>query len=171
MIMVIITLAICVVLLTIKMFKNETRLNRLEGNDDALETATEGLTDRCDTHKKSIEYLSKSVRELNGVVEEAVKVKEETSDNKPDEKTYWLDDILDKIRKRKEKPVDATYYLGVGVDGDKMLKIPVRDTGQTLVDGKPIRHGRLWTNADGRIYELPGGCSIVLGDTPYEMDQ
>lgn len=170
MIMVIITLAICVVLLTIKMFNNETRLNRLEGNDDALETAVEGLSDRCDTHKKSIEYLSKSVRELNGVVEEAVKSKEQTSDNKPDEKTYWLDDILDKIRKRKEKPVDDTYYLGVGVDGDKMLKIPVRDTGQTLVDGEPIRHGRLWTNSEGRIYELPEGC-FISGDTSYEMDQ
>ena len=170
MIVVIITLAICVVLLTIKMFNNETRLNRLEGNDDALETAVEGLSERCDTHKKSIEYLSKSVRELNGVVEAAVKVKEKTPDDKPDEKTYWLDDILDKIRKRKEKPIDAPYYLGVGVDGDKMLKIPVRDTGQTLVDGEPIRHGRLWTNADGRIYELPEGC-FILGDTPYEMDQ
>ena len=113
MIMVIITLVICVVILTIKMFNNETRLNRLEGNDDALETAVEGLSERCDTHKKSIEYLSKSVRELNGVVEAAVKVKEETSDNKPDTKaliggwttdnaeTTWLDDILAKIRKEK----------------------------------------------------------------------
>lgn len=178
--MVIITLVICVVILTIKMFNNETRLNRLEGNDDALETAVEGLSERCDTHKKSIEYLSKSVRELNGVVEAAVKVKEETSDNKPDTKaliggwttdnaeTTWLDDILAKIRKEKEKPAD-TYYLGVGVDDDKMLRIPVRDTGQTLVDGEPIRHGRLWTNSEGRIYELPEGC-FILGDTPYEMD-
>lgn len=129
------------------------------------------------------EALSKSVRELNGVVEAAVNVKEQTSDNKPDTKaltggwttdgaeTTWLDDVLDKIRKKKKEPVDDTYYLGVGVDGDKMLKIPVRDTGQTLVDGEPIRHGRLWTNADGRIYELPEGCSIILVDTPYEMDQ
>ena len=84
MIMAIITLAICVVLLTIKMFNNETRLNRVEESCDVLENVAEGLSDRCDTHKKSIEYLSKSVRELNGVVEAAVKVKEETSDNKPD---------------------------------------------------------------------------------------
>lgn len=86
MIMAIITLAICVVLLTIKMFNNETRLNRVEESCDVLENVAEGLSGRCDTHKKSIEYLSKSVRELNGVVEAAVKVKEQTSDNKPDTK-------------------------------------------------------------------------------------
>ena len=86
-----------------------------------------------------------------------------------DEVEDWIADILAKIRKRKEKPVDAPYYLGVGVDDGKMLKIPVRDTGQTLVDGEPIRHGRLWTNSEGRIYELPEGC-YISGDTPYEMD-
>ena len=135
--------------------------------------------ERFSSHKELIEALSKSVRELNGVVEAAVKDKEQTSDNKPDTKaliggwtteTTLLDDVLAKIRKKKEKPVDDTYYLGVGVDDDKMLRIPVRDTGQTLVDGEPIRHGRLWTNSEGRIYELPEGC-YISGDTSYEMDQ
>ena len=169
-----------VAILAVKLADCGTRLNRVEESCDVLETVAEGLSDRCETHKKSIEYLSKSVRELNGVVEAAVKAKEPTSDNKPDTKalmggwttdnkeTTWLDDILAKIRKEKEKPAD-TYYLGVGVDDDKMLRIPVRDTGQTLVDGEPIRHGRLWTNSEGRIYELPEGC-YISGDTSYEMD-
>jgi chromosome segregation ATPase len=137
-----IALMFCVIVLAIKMAEFEKRLDL--ANDDIEESIAEikELKQRCDTHKKSIEYLSKSVRELNGVVEAAVNVKEETSDNKPDTKalidgwstdgtkTTWLDDILAKIRKEKEKPAD-TYYLGVGVDDDKMLRIPLRDTGQT----------------------------------------
>ena len=177
-----VVLLFLVAILAVKLADCGTRLNRVEESCDVLENVAEGLSDRCDAHKKSIEYLSKSVRELNGVVEAAVKVKERTSDNKPDTKalmggwtadgtkTTWLDDILAKIRKEKEKPVDDAYYLGVGVDGDKMLKIPGHDTGQTLVDGEPIRHGRLWTNSEGRIYELPEGC-FISGDTSYEMDQ
>lgn len=171
---------VLIIILAIKLWSCETRLDLInEEVEDWIADARE-LKQRCDGHKKLIEALSKSVRELNGVVEAAVKVKEETSNNKPDTKaliggwtkddakTTWLDDILAKIRKEKEKPAD-TYYLGVGVDDDKMLGIPVRDTGQTLVDGEPIRHGRLWTNSEGHIYELPEGC-FILGDTPYEMD-
>ena len=159
-----------------------TELDIAKTDIDELYKGFNDYRARCDAHKELIEALSKSVRELNGVVEAAVKAKEETSDNKPDTKaliggwttdnaeTTWLEDILAKIRKKKEKPVDDTYYLGVGVDDDKMLRIPVRDTGQTLVDGEPIRHGRLWTNSEGRIYELPEGC-YISGDTSYEMDQ
>jgi hypothetical protein len=175
-------MTILIIILAIKLRYYENRLDLI--NDDLEESIAEikELKQRCDGHKELIEALSKSVRELNGVVEEAVNVKEQTSDNKPDIKaliggwttddkeTTWLEDILAKIRKKKEKPVDDTYYLGVGVDDDKMLRIPVRDTGQTLVDGEPIRHGRLWTNSEGRIYELPEGC-YISGDTSYEMDQ
>ena len=176
-----IVLAFCVFLLAVRLRDCNNRLDLINDEvEDWIADARE-LKQRCEGHKELIEALSKSVRELNGVVEAAVKVKEETSDNKPDTKalmggwrtgdtkTTWLDDILAKIRKEKEKPAD-TYYLGVGVDDDKMLKIPVRDTGQTLVDGEPIRHGRLWTNSEGRIYELPEGC-YISGDTSYEMDQ
>ena len=174
-------LIFCIIILAMKLWDCSANLDRAEYRIDSRGDEIRKLEQRCEGHKELIEALSKSVRELNGVVEAAVKVKEQTSDNKPDTKaliggwttdgteTTWLDDILAKIRKEKEKPAD-TYYLGVGVDDDKMLKIPVRDTGQTLVDGEPIRHGRLWTNSEGRIYELPEGCSI-LGDTPYEMDQ
>ena len=177
-----IVLACCVAILFAVFVKQCVRIERCEDNMGMSEAEIQELRRRCDAYKELIEALSKSVRELNGVVEAAVKVKEQTSDNKPDTKalmggwttdgteTTWLDDILAKIRKRKDKPVDDTYYLGVGVDNDKMLRIPVRDTGQTLVDGEPIRHGRLWTNSEGRIYELPEGC-FILGDTPYEMDQ
>lgn len=174
-------LIFCIIILAMKLWDCSANLDRAEYRIDSRGDEINELKERCDAHKELIEALSKSVRELNGVVEAAVKVKKQTSDNKPDTKaliggwttdnkeTTWLDDIFAKIRKRKEKPVD-TYYLGVGVDDDKMLKIPVRDTGQTLVDGEPIRHGRLWTNSEGRIYEMPEGC-FVLGDTPYEMDQ
>ena len=173
-------MTILIIILAIKLWNCEKRLDLINEEVEDWIAETRELKQRCEGHKELIEALSKSVRELNGVVEAAVKVKEQTSDNKPDTKaliggwttdnaeTTWLDDILAKIRKEKEKPAD-TYYLGVGVDDDKMLRIPVRDTGQTLVDGEPIRHGRLWTNSEGRIYELPEGC-FILGDTPYEMD-
>jgi hypothetical protein len=176
-----IVLACCVAILFAVFVKQCVRIERCEDNMGMSEAEIQELRRRCDAYKELIEALSKSVRELNGVVEEAVNVKEQTSDNKPDTKALiggwttdgtkitWLDDILAKIRKEKEKPAD-TYYLGVGVDDDKMLRIPVRDTGQTLVDGEPIRHGRLWTNSEGRIYELPEGC-YISGDTSYEMDQ
>jgi len=175
-----IALFICICMLGIAVFGYDRRLDLINEEVEDFIAETRELKQRCDAYKELIEALSKSVRELNGVVEAAVKVKEETSDNKPDAKaliggwttdnkeTTWLDDILAKIRKEKEKPAD-TYYLGVGVDDDKMLRIPVRDTGQTLVDGEPIRHGRLWTNSEGRIYELPEGC-YISGDTSYEMD-
>ena len=174
-------LIFCIIILAMKLWDCSENLDRAEYRIDSRGDEIRELKQRCDGHKELIETLSKSVRELNGVVEAAVKVKEETSDNKPDTKaliggwstdgtkTTWLDDILAKIRKEKEKPAD-TYYLGVGVDDDKMLRIPVRDTGQTLVDGEPIRHGRLWTNSEGRIYELPEGC-YISGGTSYEMDQ
>lgn len=181
MIIAMVLLIFSVIFLTIKMAVFEKRLDLINEEVENFIAETRELKQRCDGHKELIEALSKSVRELNGVVEAAVKDKEQTSDNKPDTKaliggwttdgtkTTWLDDILAKIRKEKEKPAD-TYYLGVGVDDDKMLRIPVRDTGQTLVDGEPIRHGRLWTNSEGRIYELPEGC-YISGDTSYEMDQ
>jgi len=176
-----IVLACCVAILFAVFVKQCVRIERCEDNMGMSEAEIQELRRRCDAYKELIEALSKSVRELNGVVEAAVKVKEQTSNNKPDTKalmggwttgdkeTTWLDDILAKIRKEKEKPTD-TYYLGVGVDDDKMLRVPVRDTGQTLVGGEPIRHGRLWTNSEGRIYELPEGC-YISGDTSYEMDQ
>lgn len=172
---------VLIIILAIKVWRNEDRLDLINEEVEDFIAETRELKQRCDGHKELIEALSKSVRELNGVVEAAVKVKEETSDDKPDTKalmggwttdnakTTWLDDILAEIRKEKEKPVGDTYYLGVGVDDDKVLRIPVRDTGQTLVDGEPIRHGRLWTNSEGRIYELPEGC-YISGDTSYEMD-
>lgn len=158
-----------------------TELDIAKTDIDELYKGFNDYRARCDGHRALIEALSKSVRELNGVVEAAVKVKEETSDNKPDTKaliggwttdgteTTWLDDVLIKIRKENDKPIDTTH-ISVGLIDGQSLLIPVRDTGQTLVDGEPIRNGRLWANREGRIYELPEGC-FILGDTPYEMDQ
>ena len=203
-------LIFCIIILAIKLWDCSANLARAEYRIDLRVAEIRELKQRCDAHKELIKALSKSVRELNGVVEAAVKVKEQTSDGKPDTKALiggWTTDddwtkidashisagmidgkslmncelpnLSESAREKifellgvkvpeEEKPAD-TYYLGVGVDDDKMLRIPVRDTGQTLVDGEPIRHGRLWTNSEGRIYELPEGC-FILGDTPYEMD-
>ena len=174
-------LIFCIIILAIKLWDCSANLDRAEYRIDLRGSEINELKQRCDAYKELIEALSKSVRELNGVVEAAVKVKEQTSDNKPDTKaliggwatdgaeTTWLEDILIKIRKKNEKPIDATH-ISVGlVDGQSLL-VPVRDTGQTLVDGEPIRNGRLWTNSEGRIYELPEGC-FISGDKSYEMDQ
>lgn len=175
-----IVLACCVAILFAVFVKQCVRIERCEDNMGMSEAEIQELRRRWDAYKELIEALSKSVRELNGVVEAAVKVKEQTSDTKPDTKaliggwttdnteTTLLDDVIVKIRKENEKPIDATH-ISVGLIDGQSLVIPVRDTGQTLADGEPIRHGRLWTNSDGRIYELPEGC-FILGDTPYEMD-
>lgn len=140
-------LIFCIIILAMKLWDCSANLDRAEYRIDSRGAEIRELEQRCETYKELIEALSKSVRELNGVVEAAVKDKEQSSDNKPDTKaliggwttdgteTTWLDDVLAKIRKEKEKPVTDTYYLGVGVDDDKMLRIPLRDTGQTLVDG------------------------------------
>ena len=68
-----VVLLFLVAILAVKLADCGTRLNRVEESCDVLENVAEGLSDRCDAHKKSIEYLSKSVRELNGGVE-AVRV-------------------------------------------------------------------------------------------------
>lgn len=201
---------VLIIILAIKLWSCETRLDLINEEVEDFIAETRELKQRCDGHKELIEALSKSVRELNGVVEAAVKAKEETSDNKPDTKALiggWTTDdgqaridashisagmidgkslmncelpnLSDSAREKifemlgvkvpeKEKPADATH-ISVGLIDGQSLLVPVRDTGQTLVDGEPIRHGRLWTNSEGHIYELPEGCSIV-GDRPYEMD-
>ena len=81
-----IALLILIIILAIKLWDCSTNLDRAEFRIDLRGAEINELKQKCDAHKKSIEYLSKSVRELNGVVEAAVKVKEETSDNKPDTK-------------------------------------------------------------------------------------
>ena len=224
-------LIFCICMLGVGLLYHSKRLDLINEEVEDWIADTRELKQRCDGHKELIEALSKSVRELNGVVEAAVKVKEETSDNKPDTKaliggwntddaeTTWLDDILAKIRKEEAKPIDASHistgmidgkslmncelpnisdstyekicelfevkvpeeekhadatHIGIGVGDGQTLAIPVRDTGRVLMHhGKTVAnhwHGRLWTNSEGRIYELPEGC-FVLGDTPYEMDQ
>ena len=222
---------VLIIILAIKVWRNENRLDLINEEVEDWIADTRELKQRCGGHKELIETLSKSVRELNGVVEAAVKVKEETSDNKPDTKaliggwatdgteTTWLDDILAKIRKKKEKPIDASHISAGMIDGKSLMncelpnlsdsarekifemlgvKVPeeekpadkycvsialdngeslvcdLHDTGRILANqGKPVKSygkGRLYTDDEGHIYELPEGCSI-LGDTPYEMDQ
>lgn len=207
-------MTILIIILAIKLWSCENRLDLVnEEVEDWIVDARE-LKQRCDGHKELIEALSKSVRELNGVVEAAVKVKEQTSDNKPDTKALiggWATDdgqtrideshisagmidgesvmncelpnLTDSAREKifellgvkvpeKEKSANATH-ISVGLIDGQSLVIPVRETGRILIPHEKTVanhwHGRLWTDDDGRIYELPEGC-FILGDTPYEMD-
>ena len=177
-----IVLAFCVAILFAVFVKQCVRIERCEDNMGMSEAEIQELRRRCDTYRELIEALSKSVRELNGVVEEAVKSKEPAPDNKPDmsaliggwtTETTWLDDILAKIRKEKEKLTDK-YCVSIALDNGESLVLDLHDTGRILMNqGKPVKSygkGRFYTDDEGNIYELPEGCSI-LGDTPYEMDQ
>ena len=158
---------VLIIILAVKVWRNADRLDLInEEVEDWIADARE-LKQRCDGHKELIEALSKSVRELNGVVEAAVKDKEETSDNKPDTKaliggwttddaeTTWLDDVLAKIRKEEAKPIDASHIS----TGTIMMWHGrfVNECGR-LADGTVV-----WGDKDGRLY---------VGDAElYEMDQ
>ena len=146
-----------------------TELDIAKTDIDELYKGFNDYRARCDAHKELIEALSKSVRELNGVVEAAVKAKEETSDNKPDTKALIGGWTTDDVRTGN----DASC-IGIGLIDGQTLVIPVRDTGRVLMNhGKAVAnhwHGRLWTDDEGRIYELPEGC-FISGDKSYEMDQ
>ena len=169
MIVVDIALFICIFMLGVVLFGHSNGLALID--DDIEESIAEirELKQRCDAHKELIEALSKSVRELNGVFEEAVKSKEQTSDNKPDVKALTGGWSTDDVRTESD-----AFCIGIGLIDGQTLVIPARDTGRVLMNhGKAVAnhwHGRLWTNSEGRIYELPEGC-FILGDTPYEMDQ
>ena len=210
-----IALFICIFMLGVELLGHRKRLDLINEEVEDFIAETRELMQRCDGHKELIEALSKSVRELNGVVEAAVKDKEPTSDNKPDTKALiggWstdegqaridashistgmidgesvmnceLPNLSDSAREKifellgvkvpeKEKPADK-YCVSIALDNGESLVLDLHDTGRILVNqGKPVKSygkGRLYTDDEGRIYELPEGCSI-LGDTPYEMDQ
>ena len=86
---------ILIIILAIKLWNCENRLDIAKSDIDELYGWVNEHRERFSSHKELIEALSKSVRELNGVVEAAVKVKERTSDNKPDTKALmggWIDD-------------------------------------------------------------------------------
>ena len=88
-------LVFCIIILAIKLWDCSANLDRAEYRIDSRGAEIRELKQRCDAYKELIEALSKSVRELNGVVEAAVKDKEQTSDNKPDTKALmggWTTD-------------------------------------------------------------------------------
>ena len=209
-----IALTFCIIILAIKLWDCSANLDRAEYRIDSRGVEIKELKERCDAYKELIEALSKSVRELNGVVEAAVKVKEETSDNKPDTKALiggWtaddgqtridashisagmidgesvmnceLPNLSGSAREKifemlgvkvpeEEKPADK-YCVSIALDNGESLVLDLHDTGRILMNqGKPVKSygkGRLYTDDEGRIYELPEGC-FILGDTPYEMD-
>lgn len=207
-------LIFCIIILAMKLWDCSANLDRAEYRIDSRGAEINELKERCEGHKELIEALSKSVRELNGVVEAAVKSKEQTSDNKPDMSALiggWTTDdgqaridashisagmidgkslmncelpsLSEPVREKifemfgaklpeEEKPANATH-ISVGLIDGQSLVIPVREAGRILIPHEKTVanhwHGRLWTDDDGHIYELPEGC-YILGDTPYEMD-
>ena len=142
---------ILIIILAIKLWNCENRLDLANEDLEEFDADIGNLKQRCDGHKELIEALSKSVRELNGVVEAAVKVKEETSDNKPDTKALiggWMTDDG-------STEIDASYIR----TGTIMMWHGrfVNECGR-LADGTVV-----WGDKDGRLY---------VGDAkPYEMDQ
>ena len=97
-----VVLAVCVAILFAVFVKQCVRIERCEDNMGMSEAEIQELRRRCDAYKELIEALSKSVRELNGVVEAAVKVKEQTSVNKPDTKALiggWTTDGAERLNR------------------------------------------------------------------------
>ena len=110
-------LVFCIIILAIKLWDCSANLDRAEYRIDSRGAEIRELKQRCDAYKELIEALSKSVRELNGVVEEAVKVKEETPDNKPDAKALiggWMTDDG-------STEIDASYIRTGLIDGKSVM--------------------------------------------------
>ena len=144
-------LIFCIIILAIKLWDCSANLARAEYRIDLRGAEIRELKQRCDAHKELIKALSKSVRELNGVVEEAVKVKEETSDNKPDMSALIGGWLVDDVRTK----IDASHIS----TGTIMMWHGrfVNECGR-LADGTVV-----WGDKDGRLY---------VGDAKlYEMDQ
>ena len=112
-----IALMFCVIILSIKLSDCVNRLDLAYEDSEEFDADIGNLKQRCEGHEELIEALSKSVRELNGVVEEAVKVKEETSDNKPDTKALiggWMTDDG-------STEIDASYIRTGMIDGKSVM--------------------------------------------------
>lgn len=149
-----IALFICICMLGVALFGYGKRLDLINEEVEDFIAETRELKQRCDTHKKSLEYISKSVRELNGVVEAAVKVKEETSDNKP----------------------DAKALIGGWTTDDGQARIDASHIGTGMIDGKSLMNCELPNISDSareKIFELLG--AKVPEDKPrltaYDMDR
>ena len=108
---------ILIIILAIKLWNCENRLDLANEDLEEFDADIGNLKQRCEGHKELIEALSKSVRELNGVVEAAVKVKERTSDNKPDTKALmggWMTDDG-------STEIDASYIRTGMIDGKSVM--------------------------------------------------
>ena len=112
-----IVLAFCVFLLAVRLRDCNNRLDLINEEVEDWIADTRELKQRCGGHKELIETLSKSVRELNGVVEAAVKVKEETSDNKPDTKALIGGWSTDEGQAR----IDASHISAGMIDGQSLM--------------------------------------------------
>ena len=130
-------LMFCIIILAIKLWDCSANLDRAEYRIDSRGVEINELKQRCDGHKELIEALSKSVRELNGVVEAAVKVKEQTSDNKPDTKAL----------------------IGGWTADDGQARIDASHISTGMIDGKSLMNCELPNLSDSayeKIYELFG---------------
>ena len=128
---------VLIIILAIKVWRNENRLDLINEEVEDWIADTRELKQRCGGHKELIETLSKSVRELNGVVEAAVKVKEPTSDNKPDTKAL----------------------IGGWTTGDGWTEIDASHISAGMIDGQSLMNCELPNLSDSareKIFEMLG---------------
>lgn len=137
MIVVDIALFICIFMLGVELLGHRKRLDLINGDLEEFDADIGNLKQRCEGHKELIEALSKSVRELNGVVEEAVKVKEETSDNKPDTKALMGGWATDEGQTR----IDESHISTGMIDGESVMNCELPNISE------PVRE---------KIFELLG---------------
>ena len=140
MIVVDIALFICIFMLGVVVLGHSRGLELINDDLEEFDADIGNLKQRCDAYKELIEALSKSVRELNGVVEEAVKSKEPAPDDKPDMSALiggWsVDDVRTEIvrcgecarRKTMCDGRDRCALFNVIVDSDGYCKWAERRT-------------------------------------------
>lgn len=182
-----IALAFCVFFLVVRLWDCTNRLDLINEEVGDWIAETRELKQRCDAYKELIEALSKSVRELNGVVEEAVNVKEQTSDNKPDVKALiggWMTDDG-------QTRIDPSYIRTGMIDGKSVMNCELPNLSDSVrekifellgvktpedepkltaysmdrVLGRTVSGDVIWMDKRGNVHYG------AYGDTLHEMDQ
>ena len=164
-----IALMFCVIILSIKLSDCVNRLDLAYEDSEEFDADIGNLKQRCEGHEELIEALSKSVRELNGVVEAAVKVKEQTSVNKPDTKALvsgWDADEPEPEDSVKNHIVDICLngtceqkqYL---IDALTLQNILLSQTQQCIYPLQPWRPGQ-FQSCIYPLQQTPSGAILPL---------
>lgn len=138
-----IVLAVFALYLFVDGLWTHTELDIVKTDIDELYKGFNDYRARCEAHKELIEALSKSVRELNGVVEAAVKVKEQTSDNKP----------------------DISALMGGWTTDDDWTKIDASHISTGMIDGKSVMNCELPNISDSDYEKI---CELFEAKVPED---